>query len=306
MVIELSRKIMIKRGVPQGSCLGPLLYNVGTDLSNHEELLNSTVKFADDICLVAHGKSINEVEAKLKSDYSTVKNQLKSRGLVFNISKFQLILIGPGRRKVPKSYTIDLDGTSVPRSSEITVLGVVLDEGLSYHSHTGKLLMHTKRKLNNLIRTCSHLPAQCRNLASQTLILSNLMYGDAVWAIYGQKTSEDLLRIQRKAARWALWGIKGVQREADSHKSRPVCVSQLGWLPVTVNHKLNFAKRVWKSVRLGLSLPAPLRFNSEGTEEGASRSWAARAARVWRSLPMQVKTCNNPQDFKTTYMIAAV
>ena len=90
---SLSEWLEIILGVPQGSILGPILFNVfindlllfikETDISN----------FADDANLYACGKESDTISFKLEIETSTAIQWLKDNEMVANPSKFQLMFL---------------------------------------------------------------------------------------------------------------------------------------------------------------------------------------------------------------------
>ena len=64
----LCPKIPVVRGVPQGSKLGPLLFNYYTGDLPSDVTESSLILFADDACIYTSGKSSNEVTSTLQFD----------------------------------------------------------------------------------------------------------------------------------------------------------------------------------------------------------------------------------------------
>jgi hypothetical protein len=91
---EESVPIFPTRGVPQGSCLGPLLYILAGSLGGVPELSNSYVQFADDITLFTIGKDHREVSTKLEPMFVVTQRTLANHGLLFNFLKSQLMFVG--------------------------------------------------------------------------------------------------------------------------------------------------------------------------------------------------------------------
>ena len=80
---HFSNRSEINYGIPQGSILGPLLFLIYVnDLPNCVE--NSNIRmFADDTTLTVSGQSIQEIESKINSDLTNIKEwiskQIKSQ-----------------------------------------------------------------------------------------------------------------------------------------------------------------------------------------------------------------------------------
>ncbi|CAB4024504.1 Hypothetical predicted protein [Paramuricea clavata] len=88
----------IKRGVPQGSNLGPILFLLYiNDLPNSLKMSKPSM-FADDTNLTCVGQSSSEIETKLNVELENVHRWLTANKLTLNDDKTEFMLIGSRSR----------------------------------------------------------------------------------------------------------------------------------------------------------------------------------------------------------------
>ena len=110
----------ISLGIPQGSILGPLLFNIFiNDLLMFVEK-TQICNFADDNTIYSCGDSSETVTEWLKHDLDIVINWLKINELVANPSKFQFMILGGNDSKVPLK-TSDI---TIAQSTSVKLLGI--------------------------------------------------------------------------------------------------------------------------------------------------------------------------------------
>ena len=122
----------IKRGVPQGSILGPLLFTIY--VNDLPLVVNSKIKqYADDTTLYCAANDNVELSYNLNADLMKIEDWIENNGLRLNVFKTQMLLLS--RRRREKELEKVLKGESLYRSRKVKFLGVWIDEGLSWKDH---------------------------------------------------------------------------------------------------------------------------------------------------------------------------
>ena len=105
----------ISIGVPQGSILGPLLFNIFINDLLFFVQDSNICNFADDNTLYAFGKTVTEVRATLETKIS---NALKWMDLNAMVAKFQIMFLG-AKEAVPNFC---IQNVNIPTSNCIKLL----------------------------------------------------------------------------------------------------------------------------------------------------------------------------------------
>ena len=142
----LSIKSLRLMGVPQGSILGPLLFNIfindiflfifETDICN----------FADDTTIYTN---LSMCRSRLEKDITRAIKWYNINSMVVNPAKFQMTFLGKGTEQ---KISIEANGTFIESTEIVKLLGITIDKKLSFSEHISLLCKYANNKTNALIR----------------------------------------------------------------------------------------------------------------------------------------------------------
>lgn len=144
-----SRERKLKNGLPQGSVLAPLLFNLY--LSDIPETISKKFCYADDIAIATSHRDFGEIENVLTSDLGVLHEYFRKWRLIPSANKTEVSCFHLLNRSA--NYQLQVSFANVPlRHNHFPkYLGVTLDRTLSFKKH----LTNTAGKIrtrNNLIQ----------------------------------------------------------------------------------------------------------------------------------------------------------
>ena len=120
-------------GVPQGSCLGPLLFNIYTN-DMHNLFSNiSTTMFADDTVLSKCGDNLNSLISDLNIELKKLEDWCNFNKLALNSDKTKWMLFT--NKSAPIHIPISINNTSIEKVDSFKYLGFNLDGKFNFRKH---------------------------------------------------------------------------------------------------------------------------------------------------------------------------
>ena len=196
-----SKWLEIVFGIPQGSILGPLLFNIFINdlllFVKETELCN----FADDNSLYACDTSLENVLDRLKTEIRNTGDWFSNNSMLANPAKFQLMFLGLNKNVSYENIYIDISGNRVFASKEVKLLGVTIDNNLNFNSHINSICYSANNSLCAFRRIRNYLTFSNAKVIYNSFVFSRFLYCSVIWMFCSKKASKSLDSIHKRALR---------------------------------------------------------------------------------------------------------
>ena len=296
--------------MPQGSILGPLLFNLYCSSIN--DAFNScgfnSLGYADD----NFGTRIFTARTKLTTwtfsvpeCLASIKKWADAHFLKLNSDKTEIIAFGSNKLLSELNLPVirTLDGALLPVSRSTKILGIILDNGLSFDNQVSLMCSSVNMTLRNLYSIRKYLDKGTAETMVHSLITNKLDQCNSLFVGCSRSNLAKLQRLQNSAARFVL--------QLPSHCHISGHLNELHWLSVEKRCYYKFLVLVFKclagiapaglSDKLKLLNPLDMILDTSvfipKTMMGR-RSFSYLGPRYWNGLPRDIRVLVSLTEFQ--------
>ena len=300
-----STLLNISKGVPQGSILGPIIFNIF--INDIFYFLNKTklYNYADDNTLSYSHPDFNILMETLGKESMDLVEWFSINRMKANPDKFQALAVG--KKTFEKRPTFNIGNDTITCDESVKLLGVDLDYKLNFDMHTANICKKASNQINALKRIGKFLDFKSRKTIYHAFILSNFNFCPLIWHFCSQTNNDKLEKLNYRALRFIF---------QDYESSYEMLLQKMGSTSLHLGRLKQIAKETFKIIHgqsptylkdfinikkcsYSFRYSNLLELPRTNTAKYGTSSFRFLAAKVWNDLPENARKATSFDEFKS-------
>ena len=182
-------------GVPQGSILGLLLFNIYICNLFLCDCETNIINYADDTTLYACQPNKDLVLSKVEKGTSTVFTWFKNNYLKANSGKSHLLTTSDNIQH------INVKGNQLSSSKSEELLGILKDHKLTFENQLLNVVQKVNQKLHALARISKYMPRKKLRTVMKAFVSLQFAYCPLIWMFHSRQINHKINKLHERALR---------------------------------------------------------------------------------------------------------